>query len=406
MRLLVALVALGALLPRLATANSAPVVSNVVAQQIPSTGQVRVTYDVEDADGDQVTAILLCSSNGGASFDLLPVSVSGHVNSPMSPGTGKVIVWNAALDYPGRYWSQVVAKVVASDGPATAGEMVLVPAGPFTMGVDGSARSAPAHAVTLDAYYIDTYEVTNAEYQRFMEAGGYTTQAYWSAAGWSWRVLNSVTQPRSWNNSNYHSGPSYPGFAVTGVSYYEAEAYAQFAGKRLPTEAEWEKAARGTGSALYPWGGNALDPSYASYFNSGGPYGNGTYPVGFFDGRTNPLPLFHTADAKGPYGTYDQAGNALEWVHDWFGDYGANPSVNPQGPGGGNHRVTRGGSCISGSGPGCEPADQQLLSTWRAAYDCDGFYMFSSDATTDGNPNLVPGQRLMNLGFRCARSIP
>src|SRR4249920_1703703 len=87
-----------------AFANSVPIVSNVVAAQTPGTGQVRVTFDCSDADGDQVTARVICSSNNGQVFDLLPVSVSGDVNKPMSAGPGKVILWNAAADYPGRFW--------------------------------------------------------------------------------------------------------------------------------------------------------------------------------------------------------------------------------------------------------------------------------------------------------------
>jgi len=364
-----------------ANANSAPVVSSVSALQIPGTGQVRITYDVADADGDLVTVRLTCSSNGGQTFDLLPVSMTGAVNTPVTPGLNKQIVWDAARDYPGRYWGQVVAKVYATDGVALAGAMVLVPAGSFTMGVTGG-QANPSHTVTLDAYYIDKYEVTNAEYQQFIEAGGYTTQAFWSPLGWSW-VLNSHTvQPAAWGEVSYRSGPSFPGYPVNFITYYEAEAYAAFAGKRLPTEAEWEKAARGTDGRTYPWG-DTLSNSRANYLESGDPYESNanmlTTPVGFFDGRLHPNPVFQTIDSPGPYGTYDQAGNLAEWVKDWFSDtyYGASPASNPQGPVSGAYRVLRGGAWTR---------DPSLLKS------------------ADRQGDWAWAQQIW-AGFRCARSV-
>jgi len=134
------------------------------------------------------------------------------------------------------------------------GEMVAVPAGDFTMGstAAGNSNELPVHTVYLNAFYIDKYEVTNAQFKSFIDAGGYTTQAFWSAAGWSARTSSSWTLPPYWTTGDYHSGPAWPDFPVVGISWYEAEAYAKFAGKRLPTEAEWEKAARGTDQRTYP----------------------------------------------------------------------------------------------------------------------------------------------------------
>jgi formylglycine-generating enzyme required for sulfatase activity len=341
-----AAVGLALLAPAARAQNSAPVVTNVAAYQIQGTGQVRVTYDVSDAEGDQVTARLVCSSNGGGTFDLLPVSVSGHVNVQMAPGPGKEILWNAAADYPGRYWPQVVAKVYASDGPALASEMVLVPAGNFLMGsTSGNADEQPQHTVYLDAYYIDKYEVTNAEFEQFIDAGGYDIQALWSASGWNARQGNGWTAPAFWASGSYNSGPGYPGFPVVGVSYYEAEAYATFVGKRLPTEAEWEKAARGTDARTYPWG-EGISTSRANYSSSGDPFEPYSTPVGFYDGRLHPNPPFQTTDSPSPYGGYDLAGNVLEWVRDWYSAtyYASSPSSNPPGPVSGSYRVLRGGS--------------------------------------------------------------
>lgn len=362
--------------------NSAPVVTNVVATQLSGTGTVRVTYDVSDAEGDLVTARLICSSDNGVTFDLLPVSVSGDVNTQMTPGPSKTITWNAAADYPGRFWPQVVAKVYAADGPALGGEMLLVPAGDFTMGTTGGNPSEqPVHVVYLDAFYVDKFEVTNAEFQRFMDAGGYTTRAFWSDAGWSWRTANNITVPAYWGIGQYHSGPDYPGFPIVGISYYEAEAFANFVGKRLPTEAEWEKAARGTDARTYPWG-EGIDPSRANYYQSGDPYEpDNTTPVGFYDGRLHPSPPFQTTDSPSPYGAYDQAGNVWEWVRDWYSStyYSSSPAANPQGPATGTLRVLRGASWGNGA--------VDLRSTLR--------YWFE------------PYVRIYRtLGFRCARSAP
>ena len=357
--------------------NSAPVVTNVTAQQIAGTGLVEITYDVSDADGDAVTATVICSSDNGVTFDLLPVTVSGDIHKPMAAGAGKQIMWNAAADYPGRYWSQVVAKVVVSDGPSVSGEMVHVPAGNFTMGSTYSSDEQPVHIVYLDAFYIDKYEVTNAEFEAFINAGGYNTQAFWSTAGWSARQSGGWTAPQYWQSGSYHSGPGWPGFPVVGVSWYEAEAYANFAGKRLPTEAEWEKAARGTDERTYPWG-NSIDGSRANYNSSGDPY-DGSTPVGFYDGRLYPNPPFQTTNSPGPYGAYDQAGNVLEWVNDWYSAtyYSVSPASNPPGPVSGSSRVLRGGSWAHDA--------TSLRCADRTTYD--------------------PTRRDTYIGFRCARTL-
>ncbi len=383
---------LGFLAPS-ARANSAPVVTNVVATQIPNTGQVRVTFDVSDVDGDQVTARLVCSSNGDATYDLYPSTISGDVNRVMAAGPGKQVLWDAAHDYPGRHFTQVVAKVVVSDGPATSGEMVLVPAGTFAMGSsDPEAAHTGAdvvHSVTLDAYWIDKYEVTNAEYQLFMDAGGYTTQAFWSSEGWAWRTTNAITTPSGWAAN----GPCCPGYPVGGVSYFEAEAYARFAGKRLPTEAEWEYAARGNDGRNYPWGDS--DGSHrANFFNSGDPFDNALSPVGFFDGRLHPNPPYQTLDSPSPFGAYDMCGNVWEWVYDWWGTYPSSPVSNPTGPATGGYKVIRGGAATT---PYVWFGVSEPLRSY-ARYTCimDG----TSACQVYSNPNT----RSYFLGFRCARS--
>ena len=191
--------------------------------------------------------------------------------------------------------------------------MVLIPDGVFLMGDtlnEGYTHDLPVHEVYLDAYYIDAYEVTNAQYKKFIDATGHPAPAYWDNP-----IFNAPNQP------------------VVGVSWYDAVAYAEWSGKRLPTEAEWEKAARGGLEGMrYPWG-NTLAHNDANYDGTGG-IDIWTYsaPVGSFP--------------PNGYGLYDMAGNVLEWCLDWYDPdyYSISPRNNPKGPDTGTYRVLRGGS--------------------------------------------------------------
>jgi formylglycine-generating enzyme required for sulfatase activity len=221
-------------------------------------------------------------------------------------------------------------------------EMVPVPAGEFWMGSDteGDADEKPRHRVYLDAYYIDKHEVTNALYKRFMEAKGQAAPTYWNNGN-----FNGATQP------------------VVGVSWHDAEAYCKWAGKRLPTEPEWEKAARGTDGRKYPWG-DQWDGSKANAENKLGKTASvGSYPGG-----------------ASPYGAHDMAGNVWEWVADWYDKdyYKQSPDRNPQGPNSGSSRVLRGGSWD----------DNPLL------------------LRTAIRLNITPVNRNNYSGFRCARAVP
>jgi formylglycine-generating enzyme required for sulfatase activity len=177
-------------------------------------------------------------------------------------------------------------------------EMVLIPAGEFEMSDNnGSNDELPAHTVFVDAFYIDIYEVTNAQYRKFIQATGHAEPGYW-------------------NNSKYNQNNQ----PVVEVSWYDAMAYAQWAGKRLPTEAEWEYAARGgLAGKKYPWG-DRLTHDDANYFGTGGrdQWGN-TSPVGSFPPNN--------------YGLYDMSGNVWEWCLDqYIPDFYANrpnPDPNP-----------------------------------------------------------------------------
>jgi len=195
--------------------------------------------------------------------------------------------------------------------PADGMVMVYVPAGEFLMGssdADGQARDdeKPQHTVYLDAYWIDRTEVTNAQYRKCVEAGACREPECWSVRD----------QP------------------VVCVGWGDAQAYAAWVGGRLPTEAEWEKAARGMDGRIYPWGNGAPDCSRANYSSCvGRPAVVGSYPAG-----------------ASPYGALDMAGNVWEWVADWYeeGYYARSPDRNPQGPAYGGLWVVRGGSFYLG----------------------------------------------------------
>ena len=191
--------------------------------------------------------------------------------------------------------------------------MVLVPGSEFTMGSPmGDADERPPHQVYLDSYLIDRHEVTVGQYAEFLQqAGG--------------------NAPSDWKTMNQLSNKKRP---VSNVDWADAAAYCKWAGKRLPTEAEWEKAARGTDGRLYPWGNEPPTSRHANYGQSGSNNNGALAPVGSFE------------EGKSPYGVYDMAGNVWEWVSDWYDhDYYRNsPQRNPEGPPTGGFKGIRGGS--------------------------------------------------------------
>ena len=171
-------------------------------------------------------------------------------------------------------------------------DMVTVPKGPFTYGEDRIRKT-----INHD-YWIDKYPVTNEKYLSFILADGYGNQACWSPEGWKWKTEYNITCPDSWNDTKWNKA-DHP---VVGVSYYEAEAYAKWAGKRLPTEREWEKAARGEGGREYPWG----DTFDKLKCNSAAADLDHTTPVTQYPNGVS------------PYGCHDMIGNVWEWCADWY----------------------------------------------------------------------------------------
>lgn len=200
--------------------------------------------------------------------------------------------------------------------------MIAIPAGPFLRGSeDGNYDESPQREVYLEEYFIDEYPVTNAEYKKFIDETGYT--APYVGKIWS--------EKYDWIDDNYPEGKG--NHPVVLVTFEDALAFCEWAGKRLPTEAEWEKAARGKDGRTWPWG-NSWDPGKCACSGTGD-----TAAVGRFSG------------GKSPYGCQDMAGNVWEWTADWYNDmyYKVSAIENPQGPDSGEHRILRGGAWIHGA---------------------------------------------------------
>lgn len=242
-------------------------------------------------------------------------------------------------------------------------EMVLVPGGPFLMGsrrqADRNAYPAemPQRTVYLDAFEIDTYEVTMVQYLRYVLAKGLEP-----LVDWKWGGVFQETMA-------YHP--------VMHVSWYDADAYCKWAGKRLPTEAEWEKAARGEDGRIYPWGNQMAGLSRANFGRTGL-----SGPVRDRPERLLLYPPIISVDkydnAVSPYGVFNMAGNVAEWVADWYDSayYQHGTDRNPKGPDQGTSKAFRGGGWVdstlsvrAGQRNGTDPTSKMNWLGFRCARD-------------------------------------
>ena len=363
-----------ALFSSVCLANSDPTVSYVKAYpRTDNSGIVDIYYTLSDGDGDRCDISVVVSDNGGSSYAITPTSLSGDLTN-VSSGR-RHITWNSKEDLPGEYGTNYRVKVTADDGYVDGpGGMVFatIPSGTFQMGdsfSEGSTRERPVHTVTLSSFKMSKYEITNAQFAEFLnsaypeqikEAGGIIYAVSDTSNSYPYfdtRTASSYSQidfSGGVFSVRFKGGRDMSDDPVVYVTWYGAKAFCDYYGYVLPTEAQWEYAARGGLSGnRFPWGDTIThsQANYRSYWSGGSPsYAydvsptEGYHPTwndGIFP-RTSPVGSF----AANGYGLHDTEGNVWEWCFDWYGSsyYSSSPSTNPTGPTTGSYRVVRGGS--------------------------------------------------------------
>ena len=318
-----------------------PVVSNVQAKQREGSRLVDITYDVADPDSPTLTVYLKVSADGGKTWKGPVELVSGDVGQHIAPGTAKRLVWDAGKEMANQFGVKYRYRIGASDQWLVPAGMALIPAGPFQMGDDRVA--GPVHTVTVSAFAMDKWEVSielwesvrawgNARGYDLVSGGSYGAKHPVHSVSWydvvKWNNARSEKEglvPTYYENSTmmvvYRSGNKVP----LGVKWDT--------GYRLPTEAEWEKAARGgVDGKLYPWGTDEFLPILA---NSAESLKSASMPVGSY--------------SQNGYFLFDMAGNLWEWCWDWYGDYSSSNQTDPRGPVFGSRRMIRGGGWSDGA---------------------------------------------------------
>ena len=326
--------------------------------------EVDLSWTGGDLDGDMVTYDVYFDADTDPPITLASDDQTGTTYDPGALTANTHYYWKAVAKdehgatNAGPVWDFATA---AGDDPPPPGEMIFIPAGEFQMGCDSSNPSSicysteqPLHTVYLDAYYMDKYEVTNAQYAQC--------------------VASSSCDPPQYNKSytrlSYYGNATYADYPVIYVSWYNASDYCTWAGNRLPTEAEWEKGARGSSDTrMYPWGNTSADCTLVNFYVLGSP---GYHCVG----DTSQVGSYPSGAS--PYGLMDVAGNVLEWVADWYDKdyYSTSPYSNPTGPASGIYKVQRGGD-------------------WEMDW---------GSLRSANRDQFHPLHRTDNWGFRCARS--
>ena len=227
-----------------------------------------------------------------------------------------------------------------------------------TCGAAAFADEHPAHVVELSAFWIDRTEVTNGQYSRCVDAG----------------ACDPPVDPGSFSRSRYFGDPAFENYPVVQVDWHQAAAYCAWAGARLPTEAEWEYAARSPEGRLFPWG-DTFDPALLNFCDRGC---DGMSDPLHDDGFPDTAPVGSFPRGVSWVGAMDMAGNVREWVADWYGPYASEPAIDPQGPTSGESKIPRGGS----------------------------WYDTPDDVRSLNRGANLPDYTHPKVGFRCASDLP
>jgi formylglycine-generating enzyme required for sulfatase activity len=348
-------------------------ISNLRVSQREGTNLVDLRYDLATGGAYPMLVTVAVSTNGGNTYDLPATHFTGEVGYGVTAGTNKLIVWDAVQDWPDRFSTNVFFRLNASDQPPG---MALVPAGPFTMGDtfgEGGGNELPLHTLQVSAFYMDQFKVTKALWDEVLVWAN--THGYDLGSAGLGKAATHPVHSVTWydvvkwcNARSEREGrvPAYYTSATLTTVYRTGQTAVQngwvkwSSGYRLPTEAEWEKAARGGANGQrFPWG-NTITHSQANYYSSTS-YAYDTSPTRGYhpsfqaggEPYTSPVGYF----AANGYGLYDMSGNLWEWTWDWSGSYSAASATDPRGPTSGSFRVVRGGHWY-GSATVCRSADR------------------------------------------------